>query len=85
MIKKSAPALILLAVLTACAGQDEPVDPCAVNPTYTNILGQCVEADGEPCDQDPCDADDDTEVGHDIDKPKPKKTTAPAKPKPKRK
>ncbi len=55
MIRRLAIPTLALAVLTACA-DTEPVDPCVAHPTSTNILGQCVEADGEPCDSDPCDA-----------------------------
>lgn len=58
MIKRLIIPALALTVLTAC-GDTEPVDPCEVNPTHTNILGQCVEADGEPCDSDPCDAESD--------------------------
>ena len=58
MIRKLMVPTLALAVLTACA-DTEPVDPCVANPTSINILGQCVEADGEPCDSDPCDAESD--------------------------
>lgn len=39
--------------LAACA---DPVDPCQVNPTRQAADGTWVEADGEPLDDDPCDA-----------------------------
>lgn len=57
-------ALIVLfaipVIVTAC----DTKEPCEVRPTHTrvNILTgaeECVEADGELCDDDPCDTDDD--------------------------
>jgi hypothetical protein len=50
-------ALGALVVLTGC-GPTEPVKWCEVNPTTTSEFGQCIEADGEVCDSDPCDSDD---------------------------
>ena len=41
-------------VLTGCNGGT----PSQINPTYGGPQGQCVEADGEPCDDDPFDMDD---------------------------
>ena len=38
-------------VLTGCNGGT----PSQINPTYGGPQGQCVEADGEPCDDDPFD------------------------------
>ena len=67
-----AAAFILAASLTAC---DDTVNPCGVNPTSAGIFGQCVEADGELCDDDPCDADDFMDVdSHKTRKPTPKVT-----------
>lgn len=43
--------------LAGCSGS-EATDPCQVNPTKTAADGRWVEADGEPLDDDPCDADD---------------------------
>lgn len=62
--------LLLAGMLTAACG--DPQDPCQVNPTRQAADGQWVEADGEPLDDDPCDAEN---TGH---WPKPVKT----KPKP---
>jgi hypothetical protein len=68
--------LILAASLAAC--NDEVIDPCEVNPTSTGIFGQCVEADGELCDDDPCDADDFIDMdSHPTGKPTPKVTGKP--------
>lgn len=52
-------AVLLAAVLglTGC-GDSQAADPCQVNPTKTAADGRWVEADGEPLDDDPCDADD---------------------------
>lgn len=57
-------AFLLSAVLAAgmLAGCGDPQDPCQVNPTKTAANGEWVEADGEPLDDDPCDADSDS--GH---------------------
>ena len=43
---------------TLLGGCGDPEDPCQANPTRTAADGQWVEADGEPLDADPCDADD---------------------------
>jgi hypothetical protein len=73
---KAALAVVLAAGLSAC--DNEPFDPCKVNPTTVSSTGQCLEADGEVCDDDPCDSDDfDGKDSH--RSPKPKVT----KPKPK--
>jgi hypothetical protein len=68
VIKRLIIPALALTVLTAC-GDTEPVDPCEVNPTHVNILGQCVEADGEPCDSDPCDAESDWEWNNPSQRP----------------
>lgn len=64
-----AAAFLLSAILAAgtLSGCGDPQDPCQVNPTKTAANGEWVEADGEPLDDDPCDAESD---GH---KSKPKK------------
>lgn len=49
-------AAVAFAALVACTSK--PVDPCEVHPTRGNFSGDCVEFDGEACDEDPCDADD---------------------------
>lgn len=46
---------ILALSLAACTDE---INPCGVNPTITNMAGECIEADGEVCDDDPCDADE---------------------------
>lgn len=74
---------VLATMMGACS---KPIlEPCQVNPTRQAQDGSWVEADGEPLDDDPCDADDLFEDGHQpkmptpvIKKPEPKKT--PAKP-----
>lgn len=75
-VRKVAVGAFLAVSLAAC-GDSPPVDPCQVQPTRTNVFGQCVEYDGEACDDDPCDADDLTESdgsGHKKPTAKPKVT-----------
>lgn len=68
-------AIAVAVILAAC--RDE-INPCGVNPTTTNAAGECIEADGEVCDDDPCDSDDFDDFD-DFDKkkstPKPKATS----------
>lgn len=72
--------------LTACKGtaqQQQDLDPCQINPTYQAINGQWYEADGEPLDSDPCDAEDLEEDGFGHKKPTSKpKVISPTKPAP---
>lgn len=73
--------LVFAAVLATLLGACERVDPCQVNPTRQASDGTWIEADGEPMDDDPCDADDVFD-DHDykptpvIKLPEPKKTPA---------
>lgn len=64
---------LLLALPVALGGCDTP-DPCHVRPTSiaTDAQGNltCVENDGEPCDDDPCDAEKDGKLkGPKVNKP----------------
>lgn len=63
--------VLLIPTLQACS---DPVDPCQVNPTRQAADGTWVEADGEPLDDDPCDAED---LEHDGLKVKKTKKPAP--------
>lgn len=60
MSKKIVLAALLVGSL-AWAGCDQ-VNP-QPNPTYGGPNGECIEADGEPCDDDPFDLDDAFEHG----------------------
>lgn len=72
-------AFALLLVVFGMAGCGK-VTPGQINPTY-GVNGQCFEADGEPCDDDPFDVDDLFEHKKATPTPKPKppvkKTPAP--------
>lgn len=56
-------------ILTGCSPSPGPVEqiksPTQIwieaHPTYTGDAGECIEWDGEPCDEDPFDTDDMTE------------------------
>ena len=63
-------------VLSGCNGGT----PTQVNPTYGGPQGQCMEADGEPCDDDPFDMDDLFEDSHKKSTPTPKRVVPSPKP-----
>lgn len=67
--------VLLLATMGAC----ETRAPEEVRPTHAGPSGECVEWDGEPCDEDPFDTDDDSDVVVPVP-PKPKVPTAPKPP-----
>lgn len=69
-MKLSVAAVVLTLAALSMTGCSDPEDPCKVNPTYQAEDGRWLEADGEPLDNDPCDAEADG--GHKKPKPKPK-------------
>lgn len=73
MRKLVVPAMLAVVLLAGC----DTASSCDVRPTSVDSSGQCWEADGEWCDQDPCDSDDDDDDGFDWKK----KSTKPSTPK----
>lgn len=63
-------------VLSGCNGGT----PTQINPTYGGPQGQCMEADDEPCDDDPFDLDDLFESDHKKSTPTPKRVVPSPKP-----
>lgn len=72
------PVMLAVVLLAGC----DTASPCDVRPTSVDSSGQCWEADGEWCDQDPCDSDDDDDDDDGFDwgkkskKPSPKSSPA---------
>lgn len=87
-MRKLVGSLLALILLGACAPKG-PVEPIKsprdlwieAHPTSVGDAGECIEFDGEPCDDDPFDLDDMTEYDkHGYSKkpsPKPVKTAKP--------
>lgn len=71
-MKRYLTGLALAGLLLTGAACDKRATPEQLRPTYGGLNGECMEADDEPCDDDPFDTDD-----SDIHLPKPTKKASP--------
>jgi hypothetical protein len=71
-MKKLLTTAALLGVILTGSACDRQPTPEQLRPTYAGPNGECMEADDEPCDDDPFDTDED-----DIHLPTPAVRTSP--------